>query len=726
MRDSRMLAGLIMGVLLVAIAAGGAGCVAQGPGRTAPPTELAGVPWPPPDGGVRLASDDVMSLLGRQFASKGGDTAVSTDNLDFTAGVSLPYAIYTLQGFRPEVEIGGVGTSFTLTGGTPGDGTTLYVGVSNYARGAWEWYAAAPTDWDQALTGGSAYRSTLGKVSIAVLLWRGGSASVSEVRFARVGQTTLTAPQGLTASANVGKVSLDWQDLPGALGYNVYRATEPDFPSPAKMNTNPVLTSDYSDTSVQQNIMYYYKVTAVAGANESPQSNMADIYSPQFNLPLPTNPRVTDTGPGTATVAWDYEDSGVAIGFEIFFSTTPNFSLNQLWKPSFSVNSSKRSYQVIGLADGTTYYWRVCAYDPMYKRGRMTDDIPTTAGPPPNQWQWGPIETVGPGKLPVSAIIVNNDISAAYFNSMTVMFARRNGGSWSSEDCGLDESAISGGFIYYCDIAYGAGKYLISGLSFYTDDPWVSIGVPGGPWNWQMVDGDGGTYTGHPMQGWWNKVAADDTDYAMMHIYRQNNQVRLCTRPASGGSWSEVTIRSDASESPAFQSLAFNSGDLCLLTMNIGQKKLQFGQRSSSYTLSDIANSGGDSRGLYNDLQRVGGQWMTTAYDETNTTLYSIQGSGASWTTKQIATTPTPIGLSACLAPNGASGAFAAFESLGPPDKWYLGIYDGSSWQVADLIVTGSALAAPVDIVALDGSPYLLFYDYSGTIKCAKGTPPSP
>jgi len=724
MNDSRMLAGLIMGALLIAITAGGAGCVAQEPGPAAP-AELGGIPWPPPDGGARLASDDVISLLGKQFASKGGDTVVNTDNLDFTAGASLPYAIYTLPGFRPEVEIGGVGASFTLTEGAPGDGTTLYVGVSNYARGAWEWYSATPGDWDQALTNGSDYRSTLGKVSIAVLLWRGGSASVSEVRFARAGQTTLTAPQGLTASANVGRVSLDWQDVFGALGYNAYRATEPDFPSPSKMNTNPVLTSDYADTSVQQDIMYYYKATAVAGANESPMSNMVDIYSPQYNLPLPTNTRVTDTGPGTATVAWDYEDSGVAIGFEIFFSTTPNFSLNQLWKPPFGVNSSKRAYQVIGLADGTTYYWRVCAYNPMSKRGRMTDDIPTTAGPPPNQWQWGPIEALGPGKLPVSAIVVSNDISAAYLYGSTVMFARRNSGSWSSEDCGLDAAAISSGFVDYCDIAYGNSKYIICSLSFASDDLWASIGQQGGPWNAAIADGDGDTTINRQRQGWWCKAAADDNDYALIDVYRSQDKVNLHVRPASGGSWSTTTIRSGIeSEVPPFYSLAFNGGDLAVLAMNQAQKKLFLGLRSSSYTLNDIANSGGANRGLYNDLQRVGGQWMTTAYDETSTTLYSIQGSGSSWTTKQIATTPTPIGLSACLAPNGASGAFAVFESIGPPDKWWLGIYDGSSWQVAEIIVTGTVLAAPVDIVALGGSPYILFYDYSGTIKCAKGTPP--
>ena len=48
------------------------------------------------------------------------------------------------------------------------------------------------------------------------------------------------------------------------VGYNVYRATAPNGPY-SKLNSQPILTTHYADTSVEAARTYTYHVTAVDG-----------------------------------------------------------------------------------------------------------------------------------------------------------------------------------------------------------------------------------------------------------------------------------------------------------------------------------------------------------------------------------------------------------------------------------------------------------------------------
>lgn len=86
------------------------------------------------------------------------------------------------------------------------------------------------------------------------------------------------APANLTATAGVGKVTLDWADgtdPEGDLqGYNVYRSTAEGGPYD-KINGAVVATSAYVDAAVVNGTAYYYVVTAVDSSSESSHSNEA-------------------------------------------------------------------------------------------------------------------------------------------------------------------------------------------------------------------------------------------------------------------------------------------------------------------------------------------------------------------------------------------------------------------------------------------------------------------
>jgi hypothetical protein len=80
------------------------------------------------------------------------------------------------------------------------------------------------------------------------------------------------APTELAANADILKVSLQWDSIGGASSYSIYRATA----SGAETLYQTGLTSTtFSDTNVQANITYYYRVAAVNSFGQSALSNEA-------------------------------------------------------------------------------------------------------------------------------------------------------------------------------------------------------------------------------------------------------------------------------------------------------------------------------------------------------------------------------------------------------------------------------------------------------------------
>jgi fibronectin type 3 domain-containing protein len=64
------------------------------------------------------------------------------------------------------------------------------------------------------------------------------------------------------------------------IGYNTYSSTVSGGPF-VKLNSTPMATSSYTDTTVQSGKTYYYVVTAVDSSNnESSYSNQASATIP--------------------------------------------------------------------------------------------------------------------------------------------------------------------------------------------------------------------------------------------------------------------------------------------------------------------------------------------------------------------------------------------------------------------------------------------------------------
>jgi fibronectin type 3 domain-containing protein len=92
-----------------------------------------------------------------------------------------------------------------------------------------------------------------------------------------------TIPQNLVATAGNTQVSLNWNAVAGATGYNIKRSTTAGGPYSAI--ATGVSGTLYADTTVTNGTTYYYIVTALSGTGESGNSNQASA--------TPTTPTTT-------------------------------------------------------------------------------------------------------------------------------------------------------------------------------------------------------------------------------------------------------------------------------------------------------------------------------------------------------------------------------------------------------------------------------------------------
>ena len=80
---------------------------------------------------------------------------------------------------------------------------------------------------------------------------------------------TLGSITGLTATAaGANTIYLSWSGVPGALGYNIYRSTDPNGTF-VKISSAPTAATLYRDTTLTPDTNYYYQVEVAGGSKSS-------------------------------------------------------------------------------------------------------------------------------------------------------------------------------------------------------------------------------------------------------------------------------------------------------------------------------------------------------------------------------------------------------------------------------------------------------------------------
>lgn len=175
-----------------------------------------------------------------------------------------------------------------------------------------------------------------------------------------------TAPSGLTAAPGTSQNTLSWTALTNAISYNIYRsATSGGTPS---LLASGVLTTSYTDTTAGPGATWYYSVSAVNPAGESPQSTQVAGTSIDSNAPTGLVATASDT-----KVALSWTANG-ATSYNVKRSLTSGRGYVTL------SNVSASSFTDATVTNGTTYYYVVSAVISGVESGNSAEVVATPPG----------------------------------------------------------------------------------------------------------------------------------------------------------------------------------------------------------------------------------------------------------------------------------------------------------------------------------------------------------
>ena len=207
-------------------------------------------------------------------------------------------------------------------------------------------------------TSGNTYSDTISagiKYYYAVAVYSG---SRTEDKCPEVGAMYLATPSGLSVSNTIASLTLKWNAVKGATGYEIYRAgTDGKY---SKITT--VTSTSYVDTSVKNNTQYSYKIKAYNTACASAFSTAASLKKTQISV---SNLKADANG-SKVQLSWTGGVTG-AEGY-VIYRRTEGGSYTEIGRTSGNTYSDT-------ISAGIKYYYAVAVYS-----GSRTEDKCPEAG----------------------------------------------------------------------------------------------------------------------------------------------------------------------------------------------------------------------------------------------------------------------------------------------------------------------------------------------------------
>lgn len=154
-----------------------------------------------------------------------------------------------------------------------------------------------------------------------------------------------TPPTNAVAiAASTSSITLTWQDTStNETGFRIERSANGST-NWTEIGTTSANVTTYPNTGLAASTAYYYRVRAYNGSGNSTYSNTANA--------------TTLAAASSVTIAWD-DNATTESGFRV--ERSPNGSTG--WTEIGTTAANVTTYQNTGLAVGTTYYYRVRAYN---------------------------------------------------------------------------------------------------------------------------------------------------------------------------------------------------------------------------------------------------------------------------------------------------------------------------------------------------------------------------
>jgi fibronectin type 3 domain-containing protein len=238
------------------------------------------------------------------------------------------------------------------------------------------------------LTNGSTYYFTVKAVTFSVIRVSRVANGVKEGQAScevpatpvKTPATVPGPPAGLTAVPGAGQVTLSW-DKPASdggsqvSGYNVYQGTSPGGESDTPVNGgSPVTSTSYPVTGLTNGSTYYFTVKAVNA--QGPGAASGEV--PAVPLTVPEAPTGLTATPDDArvTLAWNppASDGGSQVSrYRVYYATSDDFT-GATEAPAVITGTV---LVLVGLVNGTTYYFRVTAVN-QAGEGQPSGGVPAT------------------------------------------------------------------------------------------------------------------------------------------------------------------------------------------------------------------------------------------------------------------------------------------------------------------------------------------------------------
>ena len=206
-------------------------------------------------------------------------------------------------------------------------------------------------------TSGNTYSDTISagiKYYYTVAVYSG---SRTEGKCPEVGVMYLVAPSGLSVSNTIASLTLKWNAVKGATGYEIYRAgTDGKY---SKITT--VTSTSYVDTSVKNNAQYSYKIKAYNTACTSAFSTAASLKKTQISV---SNLKADANG-SKVQLSWTGGVTG-AEGYVIYRRTEESKSYTEIGRTSGNTYSDT-------ISAGIKYYYTVAVYSGSRTEGKCPE-----------------------------------------------------------------------------------------------------------------------------------------------------------------------------------------------------------------------------------------------------------------------------------------------------------------------------------------------------------------
>ena len=166
-----------------------------------------------------------------------------------------------------------------------------------------------------------------------------------------------SAPSGLSVSNTIASLTLKWNAVTDATGYEIYRAgTDGKY---SKITT--VTSTSYVDTNVKNNTQYSYKIKAYNAAGASAFSTAVSLKKTQISV----SKLKADANGSTVQLSWTGGVTG-AEGYVIYRRTEESKSYTEIGRTSGNTYSDT-------ISAGIKYYYTVAVYSGSRTEGKCPE-----------------------------------------------------------------------------------------------------------------------------------------------------------------------------------------------------------------------------------------------------------------------------------------------------------------------------------------------------------------